>query len=249
MIRYIIQYINCGSRTFNWVFLGRSGVGKTETALQLFRTFQERKLIDRTITDEYIEGKFFCDSLQSLLQSLSTFSQQNDLGLQTLTNQENTDADKIGGIINEMFEKLKERFPLKIKCLMFDDGEEETGIIRHINDYICKPIAGADPAQNLHDRWKVVVTTQVEECRRWVTGCDYIDDKNFYPIEVFSLDEAKNYFSNVNKMTVDHVRRVHDRLDGLPLALKIAREYLLENRVCLSSTVWKDYHDCKLTVM
>lgn len=187
---------------------------------------------DRTITDEYLEGKFNCDSPESLVQSLQSFSLQHDLQLPALTNQENTDnVEKIGAIIKDLYEKLKERFPTRIKCLTFDDAESKTSIVRHINDFICKPIASADPALRLHEKWKIIVTTQVEDNREWMSGCDFIKDTNFYAVRVFNLPESKEYFCMVKKLTEQQLKRVHEALDGLPLALKVAREYLLENRV------------------
>lgn len=132
----------------------------------------------------------------------------------------------LGQIFEELFDVLNTKFPNHIKCLTFDDAEQATYIVKHINDNICEKIQG-----NIHEKWKIIITTQNDCKEKWLEGCDSLNEQNFFSVLAFDLDHTKSYLENVRGITDELKKLLHETLGGLPLALRVTRRYLTENQV------------------
>ena len=202
-------------------FVGRSGVGKSETALQLLKLY-ERSNREHT---SCLTRSFNTDSVGALINDLTNFNQDKDLQMQKLGQLQR--QENLGPIFKELFETLNRKFPNDVKFLIFDDAEKSTSIVKHINNEICGRVVGDD----IHKKWKIIITTQDDQQREWLSGCDYVRRNNFVKVDVFDEPQTRYYLTEVEGLTQEHHRLLHEKLGGLPLALKVAREYLLSNPV------------------
>lgn len=210
-----------------------SGVGKTETALQLFK-----ELSDAPVEAEYIEGRFNCDSLNSLIGDLRSFGDDYGFQLESLANQDQgVEKVRLVEVFNELFAVLNDTngpgFGNKSKFFTFDDAEQSTNIVLHLNNLIGKSIAAGQRGQEVHKKWKLIVTTQDDDQNVWLRGCDHVCEENFHTIEHFTLEETRQYLSIIPYLREEQTEldRIHKALGGLPLALQAARTYLMEDRV------------------
>lgn len=182
--------------------------------MQLIESFK-----DENRPGEVIEWRFRSDSSQALLNDITTFGLQHDLKLTSLENiQQRGDLDTV---FEELVKVLNERFPNHYKCLIFDDAERSTDVVRLINDWVCERVEGSN-----YEKWKMIVTTTDDDESGWLHGCDCISEQDFVKVEMFTLEETSRYLGRVKDLEDDHISQLHNKLAGLPVALKVAREYL-----------------------
>ena len=205
--------------TYNFL-IGISGVGKSETALQLFKRYKRN---NRDLS--FLERTFNTDSVAALINDLTDFNQEKDLRMQTLAQLQR--RENLGDIFEELFEVLNTKFPNHVKCQTFDDACQSTSIVKHINDYVCDTMDGA-----LYTKWKIVITAQDDSVAAWVDGCDWLNERNFFHVSAFDSNQTSEYLQNVRELSPDLQQSLHDKLGGLPVALQVAREYLKQNHVC-----------------
>lgn len=209
--------------------LGKSGVGKTETALQLFNEVYARDS-DGTLPG-CVEGCFSSYSASSLVSDIKSFAKDYQLSLLSLSDSQSRDLDNLAVVMEELYCALDSKYPTQMKCLTFDDAEITTAIVQHIDEHICmNVIEGNDSIKQR--QWKVVVTTQYEDKDHWLDKCRFLGKDNFHAVEPFTLEETRNYFSRISSIHNDQKDRLYESFNGLPLALKVTKGYLLTNKVC-----------------
>lgn len=128
-------------------YVGASGVGKSEAASQLVKDF--RRTNRQAV---FLEWQFCCDSKQALLNDMTSFNAEHDLQMASLENIQQ--RGNLDNVFEELFKVLNERFPNHYKCLIFDDAERSTHIVRLINDWICERVE-----EENYRKWKMIVTT------------------------------------------------------------------------------------------
>lgn len=205
---------------FDYPFTGRSGVGKTETAVQIAR---EVEALDDC---PYISGCFRSFQTGVLLGDLKKFALEHDLNLQSLNEEKTYDDIIIGKILGELFISLNSgKYQNVTKFLIFDDAELDTSVIQCIDQHLSamKHINGK--------KWKIVVTTRNVQPEKWLEQCLHLSQDNFKHIEVFSKDETRHFMSELSTLQRDQLDTLHELLTGMPLALLIARRYVLSNDV------------------
>lgn len=219
-------------RSFH-VLSGQSGVGKSEAAKQLIKDckneIKRRPQRQQQQLCGVLEWTFRCDSIQAFVQDIASFDDRHNLQLASLQNIQLRGELSIDIILGELFQRLNERFSDDIKYLIFDDAEQSTLMINHIDDQICGKL---DPATCV--KWKIIVTTTSDDKFKWLQGCDHVKEDHFMKIEVFEAEETQTFFGRreIDDLQREHVTQLHEKLGGLPLALTAAREHLDCNPVC-----------------
>lgn len=116
-------------------------------------------------------------------------------------------------VFTELFQVLDKTFPKHTKCLIFDDAEQNTSVLQHLDDFLGQFMQG-----NIHEKWKIIITTQDSEKEKWLTGCDYLTESNFFKIQGFNLPQIKLYLNHPQELSADTMLQLYDKLGGLPLA-------------------------------
>lgn len=198
-------------------------MGKTEVGLQLIQTYKELNF-NRQILQCKISS---CKTTNALAASLSRLANGLNLYLRAF---ENEPTNNLETIFTQLFEKINEQYPNHVKLFLFDDAEPETSLLQHIDSTIYDELAKgrADP-----QLWKIIVTTQrgKESNRAWIEKCRYIKDDCFRLISPFGEKESLAYLKELQNLDDDEKKQLHEKLGGLPLALRVARLYFEESVV------------------
>lgn len=190
--------------------------------MQVFREVEYQS------TEPCIEGCFSCSSIGILLDDIQRFSVKHDLQLHSLDNEKNSDNPSIGNVLGELFRNLNSsKHQETVKCLVFDDAELSTSIIKHIDEQICADMV----KHRLQQKWRIIVTTRHIQHDQWLDQCCHLGIINFHHIEVFTKVETRLYMSQISSLDTIGKDILHHDLAGLPLALRITKQYLQSNAV------------------
>lgn len=196
--------------------------------MQLFREIQARDVGHR----QSIEACFSSFSTSSFLSDVHRFSLELGLNLDPWEDEQNSGEDKLGDILGDLCDKLNNGRPQnQLKCLLFDDAELSTSLIKHIDQHICGAMVRHPTWKDFSKRWKIIITTRDTCLDKWLMQCEFIKIKDVHLIEVFTLEETRRYMERLSSVLAHQKDTLHECLRGLPLALRIARQYLQSNMV------------------
>ena len=215
-----ISYIRVvTSMVFLVILAGRSGIGKTEVGLQLVEEFKQQQQ-QQEPSQHCLECRISsCKTKNALSASLSRLADRLGLYLPAFENERTND---LNAIFKQFFEKVNERYADQTKLLLFDDAEPATSLLQHIDSAICDNLMKgcANP-----QRWKIIVTTQrgkEDSARDWLEHCRHITDDHFQPIRPFDGRQSLQYLKSLENFGEDEKMRLHEKMGGLPLALRVA---------------------------
>lgn len=195
-------------------------MGKSEAAKQLIKDCT-KKIKQQPF--EVLEYIFRCDSIEALVGDIVSFDDKHNLQLPSLQNNQQRRELGIESLLRELFQRLNERFSDDIKYLIFDDAEQSTSVIKHIDDQICGKLDNATCI-----KWKIIVTTTSDDKFKWIHGCEYVKEEHFMKVEVFEAEETQTFFGmrKIDGLQGEHISQLHEKLGGLPMALLSARDDL-----------------------
>lgn len=203
-----------------------SGVGKTETGLQFLKKYSDDH--PEKECKQFIIAS--CKTPNALSASLRQLANRFELHLPAFNERP---TNELREIFRQLFSKINEKYPEDAKLFLFDDAELKSSLLYHIDSAFCKELLTGN---HDHRLWKIVVTIQegtVHNARKqWIERCDYINDTHFNPVEKFNTEQSKEYINDL-ELTEEEKEKLIDRMSGLPLALKVAKQTLNDNEVFL----------------
>lgn len=213
---------------------GRFGVGKTATAKQIERKFCQQIQAN----EEFKCVELDCSSIPRLYECFHQESRRLGLGLENHFNTSRGNVNSLISGLDKLFRKMCEKYDGQYILFRLYDAEFETKIVRAIDESICKLVT-AVPGNPLYNyaRVKVLIETEEVNAEKWVQACHRLDQKHFYRIEGFSLEETTTFLRSVNGLSPADIEKLQDLIGGHPATLKQAREELINNKVQLHRTL------------
>lgn len=211
--------------------IGRAGTGKTVTCDRLW----ERYLIAEKIED-HEELLFDSSTTDEICKSFQDINENHSLDLNAYIMARCRKTEYLSDCLEKVYVALRGKYANKHILLRFKNVDRPTRVLKWVDESICKIVTREESREQQEFRKvKVFIESRDGRTKNWRQDCGRLsvspEEKIFFKVEPFNLTQTKRYLKEVQELDDNDKKAVHELVGGLPSALYVAKQKLMDNQV------------------